>query len=104
MPIAANASIETDKSVGLCVNYLILIQKSNAANIALRQADNQSRAMQFAKTEMNEVKRMSTAGTWNSAAQQSYALKADSACRKLVLDRVIIRTNEKSVRKCKQKK
>jgi hypothetical protein len=58
----AYASIETDKNVGICINYLILTNKTNAAEIALQQADNQDRAMQFARAELKEVKRLSSSG------------------------------------------
>ena len=71
------------KNVGICINYIILTNKTNAAEIALQQADNQDRAMQFARTELNEVKRLSNSGQWTSARQQSFAIKGDGTCRKI---------------------
>jgi hypothetical protein len=80
-PAIANA--QTDKNVGICITYLILINKSNAADLASQQADNQNRAMQYARTELNEVKRLSANGKWTAAYQQTYAIKGDATCRKI---------------------
>lgn len=45
----AYANLETDKSAGICAAYMSLRGKKEGANVALRMADNPSRAMEFAK-------------------------------------------------------
>lgn len=82
-PSGASASAETDEKVGLCVCYLILLQRPNAAQIALGQADNQQRAMQFARTQLNQIARWRDRGEWNDSTQRGFALKGESACRRI---------------------
>lgn len=75
------ADIETDKKVGLCMSYLTLTQSLVAREDAAKMADNQDRAIQFAKTELDKVARWNKAGKWDQNMQQGYALSGNSACR-----------------------
>lgn len=77
------ASAEIDENVGICVCYLILLKRPNAAQIALNQADNQDRAMQFARTQLNQIARWRDEGAWNSTMELGFASKAEGACRKI---------------------
>jgi hypothetical protein len=79
----AIAGAETDRKVGKCVNYLILLGRSNAAQLALNQADNVDRALQFARTELMQINRWKDEGKWNATMERGYAVGAESACREI---------------------
>lgn len=79
----AASGIDTDKSVGLCMAYLTLTENPNARKAAIKVADKQDRAIQYAKIELDKVIRWNNEGKWNSAVQQGYAMKASGACREI---------------------
>lgn len=82
-PSTAQASIETDRNVGKCVAYLILLQRPKAAQIALAQADNQERALQFVGTQLAQIERFVDAGRWNSTMEKGFAVGGERACRQV---------------------
>jgi hypothetical protein len=81
--VSAQASLETDRSAGVCASYFTLLQKSNAAARALAMADNQDRALQFAMNEFERIKSLKDRGLWDKNAEMSYAVRADGECRKV---------------------
>lgn len=74
----AHADIETDKNAGICTAYMTLRGKNSGAEVAIRMADNQNRALLLAKEWIRGYKGMRNAGA-------AMAFDGDSACRKVGL-------------------
>lgn len=72
---SAYADIETDKNAGICALYMSLRGKNSGVEAATRLADNQSRALIFAKEWANA----------NKKPNGATALEGDSACKKIGL-------------------
>ena len=72
---SAYADIETDKNAGICALYMSLRGKNSGSEVAIKLADNQSRAYIFAKEWANA----------NKSANGLMALEGDSACKKIGL-------------------
>ena len=78
------ADIKTDKDSGVCTYYMLVIGKSkDVAGMALRQADNQARAVQFMETEAADLERMSSRGEWNPTNQKIFLYRGGAACRRI---------------------
>lgn len=71
------ADIKTDKTAGECLAYLAAQKKESGAEQALSMADNQAKAMQFARTWLKEANRFKS----DKAALQAIFFKADGSCR-----------------------
>jgi hypothetical protein len=73
------ADIEIDKDAGICAGYLATRKSIEGMEVAIRMADNQSRAMQFADNWLTDVERMKN----NELYLRGKVYSADSSCRRV---------------------
>jgi len=75
----AYAGIETDKAVGNCAAYMVVLQKQEGTTAALVMADNQNRAMEFAKIWLKKLERYKN----DKTMVQGIVYSATSDCREI---------------------